>query len=71
MSATAKNAAKDLIERLPDGASWEDIHYGLYVRQEIEASLAEVAAGRVTPHEEGRARLLDRIERRRTFGKQA
>ena len=71
MSATAKNAAKDLIERLPDEASWEDIYYGLYVRQKIEAGLADVAAGRVTPHEEVRARLLDRIERRRTSGKQA
>jgi len=64
MSATAKDAARDLIERLPDDATWDDIYYRLYVRQSIEAGLADVAAGRVIPHEEVVARLLRDRQRR-------
>lgn len=62
-TASAKDAARDIIERLPEEATWDDIHYELYVRQKIEAGLADVAAGRVTPHEEIKAQLLDRKRR--------
>jgi len=63
MATTAKHVAIELIEQLPDDASWEDILYTLYVRQQIEAGREDVAAGRVTPHEEVRAQLLDRKRR--------
>ena len=61
--ATPKQAAKDLIEHLPDQASWNDIMYELYVKQKIEAGLKSVAEGRTVPHEEVKRRLLDKKQR--------
>ena len=58
--ATAKDAARELIEQLPDEASWDDIMYEIYVKQKIEAGLQAVEEGRVIPHEDIKARLLQR-----------
>lgn len=55
---TAKQAAQQLIEHLPDQASWDDIMYQLYVKQKIDAGLADVRAGRTVSHEELKADLL-------------
>ena len=55
-----KQTAKQLIEHLPDQASWNDIMYDLYVKQKIEAGLKAVAEGRTVPHEEVKRRLLDK-----------
>lgn len=60
---TPKQAAKELIEHLPDQASWNDIMYELYVKQKIEAGLNAVAEGRTVPHEEVKRRLLDKKQR--------
>ena len=56
---TAKETARQVIERLPDQASWEDILYELYVKQKIEVGLAEVAEGKTVTHEDAKRRLLD------------
>ncbi|MEW6350051.1 MAG: hypothetical protein AB1646_13375 [Thermodesulfobacteriota bacterium] len=45
-TATVKDKARKLIEELPDDASWDDLMYRIYVRQAIEAGLADVEAGR-------------------------
>ena len=58
--ATPKQAAKELIEHLPDQASWNDIMYELYVKQKIEAGLKAVAEGRTVPHEDVKRRLMNR-----------
>lgn len=58
--ATPKQAAKELIDHLPDQASWDDIMYELYVKQKIEAGLKAVAEGRTVPHEEVKHRLMDK-----------
>jgi predicted transcriptional regulator len=52
-----KAEARRLIDQLPDDATWDDLMYEIYVRQAIDAGLADVEAGRVIPHEEVRARL--------------
>ena len=56
--ATPKEAAKQLIDHLPEQASWDDIMYELYVKQKIEAGLRAVAEGRTIPHEEMKCCLL-------------
>lgn len=61
--ATPKQAAKELIEHMPDQASWNDIMYELYVKQKIEAGLQAVADGRTVPHEEVKRRLMDKKQR--------
>jgi predicted transcriptional regulator len=56
--ATPKEAAKQLIDHLPEQASWDDIMYELYVKQKIEAGLRAVNEGRTIPHDEMKRRLL-------------
>jgi len=56
--ATAKQAARQLIDHLPDGVSWDDIMYELYVRQKIEQGLADIEADRTLSHEQLKADLL-------------
>lgn len=54
----AKESARQIIDHLPDQATWEDIMYELYVKQKIEAGLKAVDEGRTIPHEEMKRRLL-------------
>ena len=54
---SAKQQVQDILEKLPEDASLEDIQYHIYVRQKIEQGLADVAAGRVVSHEEVQRRL--------------
>lgn len=58
--STAKSSARELIDKIADDASWDDIMYELYVKQKIEAGLLAVDEKRVTPHEEIKARLISR-----------
>lgn len=46
-----KTQAIRIIRDLPNGASWDDLMYQIYVRQKIEAGLADVKAGKVHSHE--------------------
>jgi predicted transcriptional regulator len=55
---SAKDAARQTIEHLPEQATWDDIMYELYVKQKIEAGLQAADEGRVVPHEEAKRRLL-------------
>ena len=49
---TTKEAVQDLLERLPDDCTLEDVLYHLYVLHEIDQGLAEAEAGRTIPHEQ-------------------
>ncbi len=53
----AKQTVKDLLDRLPDDCTLEDVLYHVYVVQEIERGMADVEAGRTVPHEEVAAKL--------------
>jgi len=48
---SAKQEAKDLIEKLPSSASWDDIFYELYVRQKISKGIKAADEGNVIVHE--------------------
>ena len=50
--ATPKQVALELLERLPDDCSLQDIQYHLYVRQMIEEGRRDVREGRVFSQEE-------------------
>jgi len=58
-----KPDAKRLVENLPDSATWDDLAYEVYVRQAIEAGLADADAGRLLEHDEALARVRARIRR--------
>lgn len=49
-AASAKNQARRLIDKLPASASWDDVMQQIYVRQKIEAGLADLKAGRRHSH---------------------
>ena len=55
---SAKDAARQIIEHLPEEATWDDIMYELYVKQKIEEGLADIEAGRTIPHDQIKAELL-------------
>jgi predicted transcriptional regulator len=52
-----KAAARKLIDQLPETSTWEDLMYEIYVRQAIEAGLADSSAGRVSSVEAVRQRF--------------
>ncbi len=47
-----KEAARKLIDQLPDQATWDDLIYKFYVTQKIEAGLQAVKEGRTISQEE-------------------
>jgi predicted transcriptional regulator len=58
MSATnIKQEARRLIDNLPENATWDDLMYEIYVRQAIEAGLADSEAGRTLDVKEVRAKF--------------
>ena len=57
---SAKDAARQIIDHLPEEATWDDIMYELNVKQKIEEGLADIKAGRTIPHEQVKAELLGR-----------
>ena len=51
-STNVKQAAHELLERLPETVTWDELAYEMEVRASIERGLADSEAGRVTSHEE-------------------
>jgi predicted transcriptional regulator len=47
-----KEAAHELIDRMPDDTSWDEVVYRMAVRRSIEKGLAEAQAGQLIPQEE-------------------
>jgi predicted transcriptional regulator len=50
--ATVKEEAANTIAKLSDDATWDDVLYAMYVRHEIAAGDADIAAGRTYSTEE-------------------
>lgn len=60
---SVKSKARAVIDRLPDAATWDEVWYELYVREALDAGLADVAAGRTFTTREVRQHLEQRIRR--------
>lgn len=43
-----KQEARKLIDKLPENSTWDDLMYQIYVRQTIEAGLADSKAGKLS-----------------------
>jgi predicted transcriptional regulator len=54
---TTKDIVRDLLDRLPDDCSLNDVLYQLYVVEAAQKGLADAAAGRTRPHEQVAAEL--------------
>ena len=51
-----KDEAHKIIDRLPAGATWDDLMHQIYVRETIEKGLADESAGRTTEVRDVRAK---------------
>ena len=54
-TANIKEEARKLIDKMPDDSTWDDLMHKIYVRQAIEAGMADSQAGRTTGVEALRA----------------
>lgn len=54
---SVKQQAHQLLDNLPDSATWEDIMHRIYVRQVIEAGLKDSDEGRTVDVKEVRKRF--------------
>ena len=55
--APSQQEVRDLLEKLPDEASFDDIEYQIYVLHEIREGIAEADRGELIDHEEVKARM--------------
>jgi predicted transcriptional regulator len=60
----AKQAVRELLDKLPDDCTIEDVLYHLYVLQRLSQGLAEADAGKLIPHEQ----VQDELRRRWLLG---
>jgi hypothetical protein len=56
-TTTVRDDARRLVDQLPEDATWDDLLYQIYVRQSVEAGLADIQARRVVSSDEVRRRL--------------
>jgi predicted transcriptional regulator len=54
---TVKEAAKHVIDALPEGATIDDIIHALYIKAKCERGEREIRAGRGIPHKTAMKRL--------------
>jgi hypothetical protein len=47
---SVKSSAIKLVRGLSPSSTWDDLMYRIYVRQKIDAGLADIRAGHVHPH---------------------
>lgn len=50
MAISDKEAARQILDDLPEDASFESIRYAIYVRESIERGLRDVEAGNLIDH---------------------
>lgn len=60
---TGKEEVRELLDKLPEDASLEDIQYHIYVRQKIQRGLEAARSGRVISQEEIERRLARWLEK--------
>jgi predicted transcriptional regulator len=54
---TAKEEVHDLLEKLPENASLDDIQYHIYVSQKVQKGLEAAERGKVFSREEAERRM--------------
>ena len=55
---TAKKRAFEVVKKLPEKTTWDDIMYEIYVRKKIEAGINAADEERVIPHEDVKKRFI-------------
>lgn len=60
MTTNLKEEVIDLIKKLPEDATLDDIMYHLYVKKKILLGLQDIEQGKSVPHEQ----VMDNIKKR-------
>lgn len=55
---TAKKQALEMVKKLPEKATWDDIMYEIYIRKKVAAGIQAADEGRVVPHEIVKKRFI-------------
>ena len=58
MMGMVKDEAKEIIDNLPEQATWDDIMYQFYVKTKIAASIKAAEEGNVISHEDVKKRFM-------------
>lgn len=64
MEAVIKNRIHSLVDELPAESTVEDLMRELLELRSIERAFADIAAGRLTPHEEAKQTVLQGLKKR-------
>jgi len=56
-ASSIKEQARELVEKLPENSTWDDLMHEIYVRQAIEAGLADSREGRTSDVEQVRRKF--------------
>ena len=62
MTSNLKEEIIDLIRKLPEDATIDDIMYHLYVKKKILAGIKDIEQGNVVPHEQVMENAKKRLE---------
>ena len=57
VTMNTKQAVQDLLKKLPDNCTLDDLQYHLYVLQAVERGRGEIAVGKKLSHEEVKREL--------------
>jgi predicted transcriptional regulator len=55
---TVKKQALEMMKKLPEKCTWDDIMYEIYVRKKIETGIQAADEGKVVPHDAVKKRFL-------------
>lgn len=55
--STVKEQVREIAEKLPENATWEQVRYELHVREQIQAGERAIAEGRIVSHDEVKRRF--------------
>ena len=62
MTSNLKEEIIDLIKKLPEDATIDDIMYHLYVKKKILAGISDLDQGKVIPHEKVMENAKERLK---------
>jgi predicted transcriptional regulator len=62
MTSNLKKEIIELIKKLPENATIDDIMYHLYVKKKILAGIEDIEQGRIIPHEQVMESAKKRLE---------
>ena len=58
MMGMVKDEAKEIIDNLPEQATWDDVMYQFYVKKKIAVSIKAAEEGNVISHEDVKKRFM-------------